>query len=199
MSRIPASGAMTWNDIQNSFGGSNPVAITEYYTGGSFVTPSDLNSDIPTSGQIEAGDFRGADGFSGTTGSFPAGSTGGKSPEFGWDDNRSLGSNLGTAISTGQGIKCNFTKMYTGIGFVVYASLMTSPCTVTTTNLQARLISGSGANTWSAQQAGSGAQAGTVDATSAFGGGTNTVAQYALAPLTGGAISSGSTYNFTIS
>lgn len=198
MSRIPASGAMTWNDIQNSFGGSNPVAITEYYTGGSFVTPSDLNANIPTSGQIEATDFRGADGFSGTTGSFTAGSTGGKSPEFGWDDNRSIGSNLGTAMSTGQGIKCNFAKMYTGLGLLVYGSLTTSPCTVTTTNLQARLISGSGANTWSAQQAGPGTAANTVDATSSFGGGTGTIAQYALAPMTS-SISSGSTYNFTIS
>ena len=198
MSRIPASGAMTWNDIQNSFGGSNPIAINEYYMSGSFVTPSDLNTNIPTSGQIEATDFRGADGFSGTTGSFTAGSSGGKLPEVGWDDNRGLGSNLGTAMTTGQGIKCNFAKLYTGIGFVLYASLTTSPCTVNTTNLQARLISASGGGTWSAQQAGSGFQASTVDATASFGGGTGTIAQYATAPLSG-TIADGTTYNFTIS
>ena len=198
MSRIPASGAMTWNDIQNSFGGSNPIAITEYYNNSSFFSPSDLNANIPSSGQIEAADFRGADGFNGTTGSFTAGATGGKASENGWDDNRSLGSNLGTAMTTGQGIKCNFFKMYTAIGLVVYTSLTTSPCTVNTTNLQARLISGSGANTWSAQQGGAGAQANTVDASSRFGGGTGTGAQYALATLTG-SISSGSTYNFTVS
>ena len=29
MSRIPTSGVMTWTDVQNSFGGSNPIGINE--------------------------------------------------------------------------------------------------------------------------------------------------------------------------
>ena len=198
MSRVPASGVMTWNDIQNSFGGSNPITITEYYNNTSFFSPSDLNANIPTSGQIEAADFRGADGFNGTTGSFTAGATGGKASENGWDDNRSLGSNLGTAMTTGQGIKCNFFKMYTGIGFVVYSTLITSPCTATTTNLQARLISATGGSGWSSQQGGAGAQANLVQPSSRFGGVQNSGAQYALSPLTG-TIAGGTSYTFTIS
>ena len=93
MTRIPASGAMRWLDIQNSFGGSNPIGINEYYRNSTYVPGSDLNSDIPTSGQIEATDFRGADGFNGTSGSISAGTSGGKVPSVGYIAGQ-IGSNL---------------------------------------------------------------------------------------------------------
>lgn len=47
--------------IQTEFGGSNPISLSEYYKGGSFVSAgaTDPNT-IPTSGTITIGDFRGA-------------------------------------------------------------------------------------------------------------------------------------------
>ena len=51
------------SDIQSTFGGSNPIAISEYYLGGpagvSPATPAP-NGPIPSSGQISIGQFRGA-------------------------------------------------------------------------------------------------------------------------------------------
>lgn len=48
---LQSSGAISLNDIQNEFGGSNPIGINEYYG----VAPG-----IPASGQIAIGDFYGA-------------------------------------------------------------------------------------------------------------------------------------------
>jgi hypothetical protein len=51
------------SDIQTTFGGSNPIQISEYYAGGSFVpaTAPAPNGPIPSSGQISIGQFRAAD------------------------------------------------------------------------------------------------------------------------------------------
>ena len=48
------------SDIQTEFGGSNPIAISEYYSGGSFVPSGSPapNGPIPSSGQIAIGQFR---------------------------------------------------------------------------------------------------------------------------------------------
>jgi len=49
-------------DIQTEFGGSNPISLSEYYSGGPFVSPATPapNGPIPSSGQISIGQFRGA-------------------------------------------------------------------------------------------------------------------------------------------
>lgn len=59
---LPASGVLTLTDIQVEFGGSNPVAISEYYAGGSFVLSgtSGVNGSIPSSGVISFSSFYGA-------------------------------------------------------------------------------------------------------------------------------------------
>ena len=55
---LPASGAISLNDLQTEFGGSNPIAITEYYRGGSGLVPDiPANSSVPTSGQISLSNF----------------------------------------------------------------------------------------------------------------------------------------------
>lgn len=54
---LPASGAISLNDLQTEFGGSNPIAITEYYRGGSLVPDISVNSAVPTSGQISLSSF----------------------------------------------------------------------------------------------------------------------------------------------
>ena len=57
------TGQASFADIQSNFGGSNPIAISEYYTGGG-ITKSNIGgfapNGIPNSGQISVDDFRGA-------------------------------------------------------------------------------------------------------------------------------------------
>lgn len=54
---LPASGTISLNDLQTEFGGSNPIAITEYYRGGGLVPDIAANSSVPTSGQISLSNF----------------------------------------------------------------------------------------------------------------------------------------------
>mgnify|MGYP000344171740 CR=1 FL=1 len=53
------SGAISLSDIQNEFGGSNPINISEYYRGGNNVPNISANSNIPTGGTISFNDFYG--------------------------------------------------------------------------------------------------------------------------------------------
>jgi len=55
---LPESGPLSLSDIQTEFGGVNPIALSEYYRGGAYVT--DNNTGVPTSGEISIGDFYGA-------------------------------------------------------------------------------------------------------------------------------------------
>src|SRR5210317_557329 len=50
------------SDIQTEFGGSNPISLSEYYSGGPLVPSGSPapNGPIPSSGQIAIGQFRGA-------------------------------------------------------------------------------------------------------------------------------------------
>lgn len=52
---LQSSGAISLNDIQNEFGGANPIGMNEYYAGGSYV-PSGTGS-IPSSGTINFAQF----------------------------------------------------------------------------------------------------------------------------------------------
>jgi hypothetical protein len=54
---LPGSGPISSSMIQTEFGGSNPIAISEYYKGGANVPDTGTNVNIPTSGQIKFGDF----------------------------------------------------------------------------------------------------------------------------------------------
>ena len=58
---LPASGALSLDDIQTEFGGSNPIGIDEYYAGGAFVPPgtSGTNGPVPSSGTISINNFFG--------------------------------------------------------------------------------------------------------------------------------------------
>jgi hypothetical protein len=58
---IQTSGIITLSDIQTEFGGSNPVSLSEYYAGGSYVPSgtSGTNGAVPTSGEIAVSDFYG--------------------------------------------------------------------------------------------------------------------------------------------
>lgn len=63
---IPASGAVSLLDLQNEFGGANPISINEYYRGGALVPNTSNNTGIPTSGTISLDDFHGSSALQGT-------------------------------------------------------------------------------------------------------------------------------------
>jgi len=66
---LQSSGAISLYDVQVEFGGSNPIGINEYYSGGSYV-PSSV-SGIPASGTISLYNFYGKSaggGFSWSSG-----------------------------------------------------------------------------------------------------------------------------------
>lgn len=85
---LQSTGAISLNDVQTEFGGSNPIGINEYYRGGSNVPDTPANSSIPTSGTIAMDDFYGGD-------STPAG--GGGSATYTWS-NYAYGATIGTLI-----------------------------------------------------------------------------------------------------
>lgn len=74
---LQTSGTMSLDDIQDEFGGSNPIAISEYYKGGSNVPSTTANSSIPTSGEISFDDFYGGDDSTSTSTTSSSGGGGG--------------------------------------------------------------------------------------------------------------------------
>jgi hypothetical protein len=59
---LPTSGTLTLQDIENEFGGSGAIDLSEYYAGGTYVPfgTEGINGPIPTSGRIDISDFYGA-------------------------------------------------------------------------------------------------------------------------------------------
>ena len=55
---LQSSGAISLSDIQTEFGGSNPISLSEYYGGGTYV-PAGANPGIATSGAINMNSFYG--------------------------------------------------------------------------------------------------------------------------------------------
>ena len=56
---LPNSGALALSQIQSEFGGSNPIAMNEYYRGGSYVPSHGGTTGIPASGTIAINQFYG--------------------------------------------------------------------------------------------------------------------------------------------
>lgn len=58
---LPSSGALSLANIQTEFGGSNPISLSEYYAGGSYVPAgtSGTYGAVPSSGQISIRNFYG--------------------------------------------------------------------------------------------------------------------------------------------
>ena len=56
---LQTSGTITLAQIQTEFGGSNPIALNEYYRGGGLVPNTAANANIPTSGIIRLSNFYG--------------------------------------------------------------------------------------------------------------------------------------------
>ena len=81
---LQTSGAISLSDIQTEFGGSNPIALSEYYG---------VSGGIPASGEISIGDFYGASSgwtvTQGTNGNI-----------FGYDSLNSIGSISPTTLNS---------------------------------------------------------------------------------------------------
>lgn len=60
---VQATGAISLANIQTEFGGSNPIGLSEYYRGGSYV-PSNVTA-VPTSGAISLSQFYGTTAWPG--------------------------------------------------------------------------------------------------------------------------------------
>jgi len=62
---LPASGPLTFSDIQTEFGGTNPIALNEYYAGGGLVPAGTTGTygAVPSSGQISVQNFYGTTAF----------------------------------------------------------------------------------------------------------------------------------------
>jgi hypothetical protein len=56
---LPGSGELSLSAIQTEFGGSNPIALSEYYRGGAYV--GDGAPNVPTSGAIALNTFYSAE------------------------------------------------------------------------------------------------------------------------------------------
>ena len=80
---LPASGTLTFSQIQTEHGGSNPIGLNEYYRQGSIVPLNQSTGSVPTSGALAVSDFYSTEGFSGNYVAFNAGSDGGKFPKKG--------------------------------------------------------------------------------------------------------------------
>ena len=73
--------AISLGNIQTEFGGSNPIAISEYYAGAGLVAAATANATsvvIPSSGTISFANFPGAAALSATLPSWNSG--------FGYDN-----------------------------------------------------------------------------------------------------------------
>lgn len=57
---LPSSGTISLSMIQTEFGGANPIALSEYYKNGPYVTATDYAPNVPTSGPIALSNFYGA-------------------------------------------------------------------------------------------------------------------------------------------
>lgn len=58
---LPSSGSLSLSQIQGEFGGSNPISLSEYYAGGSYVPAgtSGTYGAVPSSGTISIRNFYG--------------------------------------------------------------------------------------------------------------------------------------------
>ena len=53
---LPASGAISFDNLQTEFGNTNPIPISDYYRG-ALVPNITVNNSVPTSGQISMSNF----------------------------------------------------------------------------------------------------------------------------------------------
>jgi hypothetical protein len=62
---IPSSGAISLSTVQTEFGGSNPISLSEYYAGGTYVAAGTTGTygAVPSSGTISLRNFYGTSDY----------------------------------------------------------------------------------------------------------------------------------------
>jgi hypothetical protein len=58
---ISATGAVSLQDVEDEFGGTGTISLSEYYRSNTYGTVSGNNTTVPQSGQIKLGQFRGTE------------------------------------------------------------------------------------------------------------------------------------------
>jgi len=113
MAMPAASGSISLGAIQTEFGGANPIAINEYYKGGTYVLNTDTTGNIPASGQIKFSDFWSTAKVLKTTTRFYPSATG--STVLGWSNpTRSYGLDGSTATGSST---TTLTRQLTLMGY----------------------------------------------------------------------------------
>ena len=56
---IPTSGPIKFSDLQDEFGGTYPISMSEYYRAGEYVDDTYVNNNVPDKGEIHLSDFKG--------------------------------------------------------------------------------------------------------------------------------------------
>lgn len=116
---LPSSGALSLSDIQTEFGGSNPIAMSEYYAGGAYVQSGASGSDgsVPSSGAIGFGKFHGVSHLGAFTvaANNYAGSGSGTSSSFPWNGSSTA------SVGSGGPTSGDFTYLWTYVTGGVYS------------------------------------------------------------------------------
>lgn len=113
---IQPSGVIALSDIQDEFGGTNPIGLSEYYRGGAYTTSN--NTSVPTSGAISISDFYSATNTIEVTYELIGGGGGGA----GGGNPPNNGSAGGTTTLSGSGFTTQTSSGGAGGAAYVYAS-----------------------------------------------------------------------------
>lgn len=146
---IPSSGAVSLSAIQTEFGGSNPISMSEYYAGGSYVPAgtSGTYGAVPSSGAIQfntfhgtsagynywylnqttsSGPSHGASGIDGSGNLYTANNGSTNAPTFskvatlgGWQFSRKFTSGFYTQMATASSGNSYIAGVNGSVGFVV--------------------------------------------------------------------------------
>ena len=112
---VISGASLALSQIQTEFGGSNPISMSEYYAGGSYVGSGTANSTsvaIPTSGAISFANFSGASAiiqkYNGTitAGTYDTGADyyGYWEQYYGWQSTAPIGSRSPTTLTDGKSL-----------------------------------------------------------------------------------------------
>lgn len=115
---VPTQGPVSFSDLQNTFGGTNPISMSEYYRGGALVPVGTNTSGIPSSGAIGVASFRGTTPFASVYYEvIGAGGAGGYGRGNGYGSGRAA-SGGGSSI-TGSGVSISVSGGIGGLNAVI--------------------------------------------------------------------------------
>jgi hypothetical protein len=117
---LQPSGLITLSDIQDEFGGANPIGLSEYYRGGAYTT--DNNTSVPESGAISLSDFYSATNTVTVTYELIGGGGGGAGSRYAITGVSINGSAGGTTSISGDGFTTATSEGGAGGAWAIFAS-----------------------------------------------------------------------------